>query len=306
MPIVSRVSNTPSACPLMPAIPRIPPLWRESRIGLEAAALRRSPVYDGLGVPAGRAPPGPADPRLHGRRPVARHDGRAGCGATAIAPTARASAPTSTAPRRPAARLEARLEHMAERHGERVVVIGQSRGGVFAKALGARRPGARRRASSRSARRSSPSSPSTRSCSPRSGSSARSAPRACPGMFSHRLPAREVLRALPRRARGPVPGGRRLRRASTRSSDGIVQWESCLDPAADELVEVSRLALRDGRQRPGLPRRRGRARALPRATTRCSRTICRARPRARKSTAALRGECGVPRRLRGRRVCWIR
>ena len=38
------------------------------------------------------------------------------------------------------ARLEARLEHMAERHGERVIVIGQSRGGVFAKALGARRP----------------------------------------------------------------------------------------------------------------------------------------------------------------------
>ena len=41
----------------MPAIPRIPPLWRESRIGLEAAALRRSPVYGGLGVPPGERPP---------------------------------------------------------------------------------------------------------------------------------------------------------------------------------------------------------------------------------------------------------
>ena len=42
---------------LLPAIPRIPPLWRESRIGLEAAALRRSPVYGGLGVPPGERRP---------------------------------------------------------------------------------------------------------------------------------------------------------------------------------------------------------------------------------------------------------
>src|SRR4051812_49860070 len=42
---------------LLPAIPRIPPLWRESRIGLEAAALRRSPVYGGLGAPPGERRP---------------------------------------------------------------------------------------------------------------------------------------------------------------------------------------------------------------------------------------------------------
>ena len=86
---------------IMPAIPRIPPLWRESRIGLEAAALRRSPVFDGLGVPPGE------------RRPVLLIPGfMAGdmslgtlagwLRRTAIAPTGRASAPTSTAPRRPA------------------------------------------------------------------------------------------------------------------------------------------------------------------------------------------------------------
>ena len=28
-------------------------MWRETRIGLEAAALRRSPVFRGLGLPAG-------------------------------------------------------------------------------------------------------------------------------------------------------------------------------------------------------------------------------------------------------------
>src|SRR4051794_1938821 len=31
----------------------VPPLWRESRIGLEWAALRRSEVYRGAGVPPG-------------------------------------------------------------------------------------------------------------------------------------------------------------------------------------------------------------------------------------------------------------
>ena len=42
---------------LIPALPRIPPLWRESRIGLEAAALHRSPVFRGLGLPPGERRP---------------------------------------------------------------------------------------------------------------------------------------------------------------------------------------------------------------------------------------------------------
>ena len=114
-------------------------MWRETRIGLEATALRRSPVYRGLGLPPGE------------RRPVLLIPGfmagdaslgtmanwlrRAGycTHRTGI----RANLDCSEEACR---RLEARLEHMAERHGERVVVIGQSRGGVFARALGARRP----------------------------------------------------------------------------------------------------------------------------------------------------------------------
>src|SRR4051794_8295174 len=38
------------------------------------------------------------------------------------------------------ARLETRLESLAEATGERVAIIGQSRGGVFARALAVRRP----------------------------------------------------------------------------------------------------------------------------------------------------------------------
>ena len=58
----------------MPAIPRIPPLWRESRIGLEAAALRRSPVYGGLGVPPGERRPVLLIPGFMAGDLLARHD----------------------------------------------------------------------------------------------------------------------------------------------------------------------------------------------------------------------------------------
>src|SRR5215212_5790139 len=34
-------------------MPVLTPLWRESRVGVEAAALLRSPVWHGHGVPAG-------------------------------------------------------------------------------------------------------------------------------------------------------------------------------------------------------------------------------------------------------------
>ena len=37
----------------MPQLPHFPPLWRESRFGLELADLRRSPVFRGHGVPDG-------------------------------------------------------------------------------------------------------------------------------------------------------------------------------------------------------------------------------------------------------------
>ena len=48
-------------------IPQFPPLWRESRAGVEAAALFRSSVWRGGGVPDGDGPPGAADPGLPGR-----------------------------------------------------------------------------------------------------------------------------------------------------------------------------------------------------------------------------------------------
>jgi pimeloyl-ACP methyl ester carboxylesterase len=117
----------------------LPPIWRESRIGLEAATLMRHPVYRGDGVEdAGGQPvmliPGflAGDDSLgimtRWLRRTGHYTRKAGmrsnvaCSATAVE------------------RLEERLEAMAETRGRKVAIVGQSRGGNFAKVLAVRRP----------------------------------------------------------------------------------------------------------------------------------------------------------------------
>jgi pimeloyl-ACP methyl ester carboxylesterase len=123
----------------LPGWPAVPPLWREGRIGLEWADLRRSGVLRGAGVPTGDgrgvllipgflAGDGSLATLTHWLRSSGYHTKRAGI---------RANISCSEAA---CARLEQRLELLAERTGRRVVVLGQSRGGVFAKALATRRP----------------------------------------------------------------------------------------------------------------------------------------------------------------------
>lgn len=124
---------------LVPAIPRIPPLWRESRVALEAAALRRSAVYRGRGVPAGERRPVLLIPGFlagdASLKTMANWLRDAGYCTHRTGIRANLSCSEEAC-----ARLEARLVHMAERHEQPVTLIGQSRGGVFAKALAARRP----------------------------------------------------------------------------------------------------------------------------------------------------------------------
>ena len=121
------------------AVPYVPPLWRESRFGLEAAQLLRSPVWRGLGVAPGEGRPVLLVPgfmagdsslatmtkwlRVHGYR-TRRAGIRANVGCSEEA----------------CGRLEERLEALAGRTGQRVAIIGQSRGGVLARAVAARRP----------------------------------------------------------------------------------------------------------------------------------------------------------------------
>jgi len=211
-------------------------LWRESRIGLEAAALRRSPVFGGLGVPPGeRRPvlliPGfmAGDLSLGTMSSWLRRAGycthRAGI---------RANLDCSEEACR---RLEARLEHMAERHGERVIVIGQSRGGVLAKALATRRPELVEGIVTLG-------SPVTSQLSvhplvlAQVGLVSALGTAHVPGMFSMHCLRGKCCERFRAALAGPFPEDVGYIAIYSRS-DGIVNWRSCLDPAADELVEVA-------------------------------------------------------------------
>lgn len=115
------------------------PIWREARVALEHAALRRHPVFRGDGVAPGDGAPVLLVPGFLagdvslglmaqwliriGYRPC-----RAGirvnvdCASRALD------------------HLERQLERFAERHARQVTVVGQSRGGSLARILGVRRP----------------------------------------------------------------------------------------------------------------------------------------------------------------------
>jgi pimeloyl-ACP methyl ester carboxylesterase len=116
-----------------------PPLWREARVGPEAAALLRNPVFSGEGVADGRGQPvflipgflaGDDSLGLMTRwlRRTGHHTRKAGMRANVGCSGAALDG------------LEGRLEELVDRQGRRAVVIGQSRGGTFARVLAQRRP----------------------------------------------------------------------------------------------------------------------------------------------------------------------
>ena len=116
-----------------------PPLWREARIGLEAASLLPHPVFRGQGLPDGRGRPVLLIPGfLAGDGSFALMAGwlkRAGYRPTRAG--MRANVDCSGAALE---RLEERVDRVVAEQGTLAVVIGQSRGGGLAKALAARRP----------------------------------------------------------------------------------------------------------------------------------------------------------------------
>ncbi len=213
-------------------LPQIPPLWREGRAGVEMAALMRSSVWRGHGVAEGQGRPVLLIPGF------LAGDGSLGTltrwlranGYRTLRAGIRANVDCSS---ETCARLEARLEAFAEETGQRVALIGQSRGGVFARALAARRP-------------------DLVDCIVTLGAPTVSQLDIHPFVLAHVA----VVGAL---GTGRVPGMFRLSClrgaccagfrhglqahigvpyvALYSRSDGIVNWRACLDPAA-ELIEV--------------------------------------------------------------------
>jgi triacylglycerol lipase len=119
--------------------PYLPPMWRESRIALELAGLMRSDVWRGTGVTDGNGQPVmlvsgllAGDQSLNLMARWLKSTGHRPCRA-GIAVNVDCS-------ERAAERLERRLECLAEDSGQKVAIVGQSRGGSFARVLAVRRP----------------------------------------------------------------------------------------------------------------------------------------------------------------------
>jgi pimeloyl-ACP methyl ester carboxylesterase len=219
----------------MSLVPHVPPLWRESRLALEAAQLLRSPVWRGIGVPHGE-----------GRGVLLVPGFMAGDGSLGTMAkwlrangywTRRAGIRSNVGCSEDAClRLEEGLEALAERTGDKVAIVGQSRGGVLARVVAVRRPDLV------------------------SGIVCLGAPtvsmlKVHPLVLLHvgvvgalgtgRVPGLLSLSCLrgdccePFRADLPArfPSGVRYVSVYSRS-DGIVDWRACLDPAADDQVEV--------------------------------------------------------------------
>jgi triacylglycerol lipase len=220
---------------LVPAIPPIPPLWRELRVALEAAALRRSAVYRGRGVPAGE------------RRPVLLIPGFM-AGDLSLGTMAAWLRDAGYCPHRTGmranlrcsqeacSRLEARLEQMAERHGQPVTVIGQSRGGVFAKALAASRPELVSGIVTLGAPVNSQLAVHPLVLAQVGLVGALGTAR-LPGLLSLSCLRGTCCESFNRVLAGPFPSTVGYVALYSRS-DGIVDWRACLDPQAQRRIEV--------------------------------------------------------------------
>ena len=202
---------------------------------MEWAALRRSDVLRGAGVPYGDgrgvllipgflAGDGSLGTMTQWLRSAGYRTKRAGIRANVACSELACT------------RLEERLERLAACTGRRVVIVGQSRGGVFAKALGARRP-------ELVAGVVTLGSPvvSQLAVHPlvlaQVGMLATLGSGPLPGLLSWSCLRGDCCTPFRAALAGPFPPTVGYVALYSRS-DGIVDWRSCMDPAADACVEV--------------------------------------------------------------------
>jgi triacylglycerol lipase len=219
----------------LPSIPSLPPLWRESRLALEAAQLFRSPVWRGAGVPSGDGRPVLLVPGfMAGDRTLARMAGwlrangywvrRAGIGINLGCSEEACE------------RIEERLERLAERTGQGVTIVGQSRGGVLARVVAVRRP----ELVSGIVTLGAPTVSMLR-VHPlvllNIGLVGALGTGRVPGLFSMKCLLGACCREFRADLAGRFPPGVSYISIYSRL-DGIVDWRACLDPAATEHVEV--------------------------------------------------------------------
>ena len=216
-------------------MPHLTPLWRESRIALEAAQLLRSPVWRGEGVTPGDGRPVLLIPGfLAGDGTLATMAGW--LSANGYRPS-RAGIRANVGCSEQACRhLEERLEALAARTGSRVAIVGQSRGGVLARALAQRRPElvsgiVTLGAPTRSMLAVNPLVLLQVALLGALGTGR------VPGLFSLTCLRGACCEAFRADLGAGFPPGVGFMAVYSRS-DGIVDWRACLDPGATQLAEV--------------------------------------------------------------------
>lgn len=133
-------------------------------------------------------------------------------------------------------RLTERVEALAESRGERVAVIGQSRGGTFAKVLAMRRPDLVSGIVTLGSPIVEPLAvhPLVRAQVYAVGLLGTLG---TPGLFRHSCLWGDCCTSFFEDLAGPLPAETGYLSIYSKS-DGVVRWQACLDPAADEHLEV--------------------------------------------------------------------
>src|SRR4051794_36444483 len=225
----------------MGPLPLIPPLWREGRLGLEAAALLRSSVFKGEGVEDASGQPvmlipgfmaGDESLALMTRwlRKTGHHTRKAGM---------RSNVDCSEAAYE---RLVDRLECLVETRGERVAIIGQSRGGNFAKVLAVRHPDLVSGIVTLGSPQLDPFDihPFVRAQVYAVGTLGFLG---VPGLFSHRCKWGKCCQEFWDDLQKPLRKDVGYLSVYSKS-DGVVNWRSCLDPQAEHLeIEASHIGM---------------------------------------------------------------
>jgi triacylglycerol lipase len=212
-----------------------PPIWREARVGLEAAALLRDPILRGDGLRDGRGRPVMLIPGFlagdASLAPMAQWLRRGGYRPTRAGVVANVDCSAALL-----RRLEERLERVVEGQGKRAVVIGQSRGGGLAKVLAARRADLARGVVTLGSPHLDPLAvhPLVRLQVETLG---RLGTLGAPGLFRRSCLDGECCADFRERLASDLPAGVGFVSVYSKS-DGIVEWEACLDPSADEHVEI--------------------------------------------------------------------
>jgi triacylglycerol lipase len=211
-------------------------LWREARFGLEAAALLRDPVLRGEGLGDGRGRPALLIPGfMAGDGSLAlmadwlRRAGYCASRAGMLANVGCAGVAHE--------RLEQRLERLVDEQGQRAVVIGQSRGGSMAKVLAARRPDLVCGVVTLGSPHLEPLAvhPLVRL---QVEAVSRLGSLGAPGLFKRSCLHGECCASFWDALAASLPSGVGFVAVYSRS-DGVVDWRACLDPCADEHVEIA-------------------------------------------------------------------